>query len=333
MNHGTDRRRAFHRIDGDLNPEDPQDMRNMGGLLKRMPITGWTFVIGGLALSGFPFITAGFWSKDEILSSTWHTEDTLIFWMLAISALLTAFYTARQITLTFLAKPRTEGAAHAPESVKSMTIPLILITPFAVALGWFGIPASFPVFGGLMPSKVEAILEPYMSYQAVEAAHPEFSIFVLFVSLFVALAGLGLGYLVYRNGLPDGQIDPMRRWLGPLWWVMHRKFYVDELYHYTIIPFTRGVAQFMYWVDDKWVIDPIVDAIGKITIVIARFCADVDTYVIDGVVNGFGWLASKAGSILRNTQNGQVQVYLMLVVVSVTIWLLLTALPMLLTLV
>jgi len=324
---------VIHRIDGDLDPQDPQDMRNMGGLLKRMPITGWTFIIGGLALSGFPFVTAGFWSKDEILSSTWYTDDKLIFWMLAIAALLTGFYTARQIVLTFLGQPRSEGAAHAPESVKSMTIPLILITPFAIALGWFGIPASFPVFGGLMPSRLEHILEPYMSYQAMEVAHPEFSLFVLTVSLVVALGGLGLGYFVYRNGLPDGQIDPVRRWLGPLWWVMHRKFYVDELYSYTIIPFTRATAQFMYWVDDKWVIDPIVDAIGKITIAIARFCSDVDTYVVDGVVNGFAWLASKAGNILRNAQNGQVQVYLMVVVVSIAIWLLLAALPMLLTLV
>ena len=58
---------VISRPDGDLDPNDPQDMRNMGGLLKRMPITGWTFIIGGLALSGFPFLTAGFWSKDEIL--------------------------------------------------------------------------------------------------------------------------------------------------------------------------------------------------------------------------------------------------------------------------
>lgn len=323
----------IHRRDGDLDPSDPQDMRNMGGLLKRMPITGWTFIIGGLALSGFPFVTAGFWSKDEILSSTWYTEDRLIFWMLAISALLTGFYTARQICLTFLARPRSEGAAHAPESARSMTIPLILITPFAIALGWLGIPASFPLIGGLIPHMFEHPLEPYMAYQGFEVAHPEFNILVLLVSLVVALGGLGLGYLVYRNGLAEGEIDPMRRWLGPAWWAMHRKFYVDEFYAYTILPFTRGLAKFMFWVDDRWIIDPIINGIGRLTVLIARFAADVDQYVVDGFVNGVGWVTSRAGSILRNSQNGQVQVYLMVVVVSVTIWLLLAALPMILTLV
>ena len=74
----------------------------------------------------------------------WGTNHRYVFWTLAIAAFLTAFYTMRQIGLTFLDKPRTEGAEHAPESVGSMTWPLILITPFAVALGWFGIPGDIP---------------------------------------------------------------------------------------------------------------------------------------------------------------------------------------------
>ena len=324
----------IQRKDGVLDPNDPQDMRNMGGLLKKMPITAWTFIIGGLALSGFPFISAGFWSKDEILSSTWYTEDTFIFWTLALSALLTAFYTMRQIMLTFFTQPRSEGAAQASESRKSMTIPLILITPFAIALGWIGIPTSFPGFG-LLPwaGWLEHFLEPHIEYLGFEAPHPEFNILVLLVSLVVALGGLALGWFVYRKGLPEGQIDPMRRWLGPLWWAMHRKFWVDEFYDYTIVAFTRGLAKFSYWVDDLWIIDPIINAIGKITIAIAMFAGEVDKYVVDGVVNGFGWLAQRAGAVLRNAQNGQVQVYLMVVVVSITIWLLLTVLPVLLTLV
>ncbi len=320
------------RPDGDLDPNDPQDMRNMGGLLKRMPITGWTFVIGGLALAGFPFLTAGFWSKDEILTSSWYSGNFWVFWIEVFSAFLTAFYVARQISLTFLGQPRSEGAANAPESVKRMTVPLILIAPFAVALGWFGIPASFPIIGGLAPNFLEHLLEPYIEYQEMHVVHPTFSIVVLVASLVVALGGLAAGYFVYR-GFHAGQIDPLRRWLGPIWWVMHRKFYVDEFYNYTILPFTRALAKFLYWVDDVWVLDPIINAIGRITVWIARFTADFDRYVIDGTVGGFAWLASRAGGILRNAQNGQVQVYLMVLVVSVTIWLLLTALPMILTLV
>ena len=92
---------------------DPQDMRNMGGLRKRMPITFYTFLAGGLALAGFPFITAGFWSKDEILADAFHglstgsLISTIVFIVLAFSALLTAFYTARQLSMTFLGEART----------------------------------------------------------------------------------------------------------------------------------------------------------------------------------------------------------------------------------
>jgi NADH-quinone oxidoreductase subunit L len=123
MEHGAEHVHDHH--------TDPQDMMNMGGLWKKMPITFWTFVIGGFALSGFPIITAGFWSKDEILADAWFhgiEGDTLamvVFWVLAVAALLTAFYTMRQISLTFLGKPRTPLAEPAHESNWFMTITLI----------------------------------------------------------------------------------------------------------------------------------------------------------------------------------------------------------------
>ena len=129
---------------------DAQDMRNMGGLRKRMPITFWTFVAGGMALAGFPFITAGFWSKDEILADAFHgmaggsTLAGIVFVVLAFSALLTAFYTARQISLTFLGEPRSEAAASASESVPSMTFPLIVLACFAVLFGFTNVPPEFP---------------------------------------------------------------------------------------------------------------------------------------------------------------------------------------------
>jgi NADH-quinone oxidoreductase subunit L len=114
---------------------------------------------------------------------------------------------------------------------------------------------------------------------------------------------------------------------------MHRKFYVDELYSSTISPFLFSLARFSYWVDNKWILDPIINAIGRISIFLSAIAGTIDKYVVDGFVNGLGWAADKAGAVLRNTQNGQVQVYLMVVVVSVTIWLLLAALPVLLSLV
>ena len=324
---------VVQRPDGRLDPNDPQDMRNMGGLLSRMPGTSWTFIIGGLALSGFPLITAGFWSKDEIFAYAWGSGHNLVFWTLAISAFLTAFYTARQIGLTFLGAPRTEGAAHAPENNRAMVWPLIAIAPFAVALGWFGIPAKFPLIGGLVPNFLEGLLEPYIEYMELHVAHPEFSYIPLIASLVVALGGLTAGYLVYGRGYAAGQIDPLQRVLGPIWTVLHRKYYVDEFYQATIIAFSRGLSKFLYWVDDLWVIDPIVDAIGRASVWLSKFMAAVDRVVVDGTVNGAGWVTARTGQMMRHMQDGRVQVYLLVAVVSMAIWLLLTALPAILTLV
>ncbi len=321
------------RPDGALNPNDPQDMRNMGGLLGRMPITGWTFIIGGLALSGFPILTAGFWSKDEILSTAWAGQNLWVFWTLALAAFLTAFYTARQIGLTFFGTPRTEGAVHAPESVPAMTWPLILIAPFAIALGWAGIPEHFPLLGGVIPNFLEHFMEPYVEYLGVHVLHPEFSMIPLAVSLVVALGGLTVGFLVYGRGLAEGQIDPLRKLLGPIWVLFHRKYYVDEFYGYTIIPFAIGLSKFLYLVDNRWVIDPIVNAVGTTGVWLSGVAAEFDRVVIDGTVTLMGRLADRMGRVLHNAQDGHVQVYLLVAVVTVTVWLLLKAMPIIFTLV
>jgi NADH-quinone oxidoreductase subunit L len=328
--HGHGSHASIHwveRPDGRLNPEDPQDMRNMGGLLSRMPRTGWTFIAGGAALAGFPFITAGFWSKDEILASAWYTGSYWVFWTLCAAAFLTAFYTMRQIGLTFLGEPRTEMAQHAPESVPQMTIPLMLITPFALLLGFFGMPKW------LAPNFVEGVLEPYIEHLGFHVPHPGFSIVPLGMSLVVALGGLAVGYLIYGKGLAAGQIDPVQRVLGPLWTLFHNKYWVDELYNNTVVALSHGISKFLYWVDDLWIIDPIVDGIGKLGIWLGRFSAAFDRFVVDGIVNTAGWLSGRTGSLLRNTQDGHVQVYLLVLVVSVTVWLLLKAMPIFLTLV
>src|SRR5512138_694564 len=122
---------------------DPQDMFNMGGLRLKMPITFWTFLIGGFALSGFPFVTAGFWSKDEIFADAFANGHIVVFITLAFAALLTAFYTMRQITLTFLGEPRTTEADHAQETPWTMTTPLVILAGFAITYGWVGIPENF----------------------------------------------------------------------------------------------------------------------------------------------------------------------------------------------
>ena len=321
------------RADGVLDTEDAQDMRNMGGLLTRMPRTGWTFIIGGLALSGFPLVTAGFWSKDEILAFAWDGSHQWVFWTLALAAFLTAFYTMRQIGLTFLGRPRTEGASHAPESVASMTTPLILISFFAIVAGWVGIPASFPVLGGIVPNWIEHFLEPYMEYMYLHPHHPSFHIMPLAVSLLVALGGLGAGYLVYGKGLKEGQTDPVARILGPIWWMWHRKYWIDELYHGTIVLFTMWLSRFLALFDRDWIVDWIVNGIGRLALRLGDLTSDFDKFVVDGFVDGVGWISDRAGHIARMLQDGRVQTYLLFGMLILAVWLFLNVLPMILTLV
>ena len=321
------------RADGVLDTEDEQDMRNMGGLLTRMPRTGWTFIIGGLALSGFPLITAGFWSKDEILAFAWDGNHQWVFWTLALAAFLTAFYTMRQIGLTFLGRARTEGASHAPESVASMTTPLILISIFAIAGGWFGIPEAFPVLGGIVPNWIGHFLEPYMKYMHLYPHHPDFNFVPLAVSIVVALGGLGAGYLVYGQGLKEGQTDPVARILGPIWWMWHRKYWIDELYNSTIVLFTMWLSRFLALFDREWIIDWVVNGIGRIAIRIGDLTSAFDKFVVDGFVDGVGWISDQAGHIARLLQDGRVQTYLLFGMLILAVWLFLNVLPMILTLV
>jgi NADH-quinone oxidoreductase subunit L len=174
---------------------DPQNMFNMGGLRNKMPITFWTFLIGGFALSGFPIITAGFWSKDEIFADAFANGHILVFITLAVAAFLTAFYTMRQITLTFLGEPRTTEAEHAQETPWTMTTPLVILAFFAVTYGWVGIPEHFPVLGGLVPNW----LHEFVGGTLAEAREDCLQLGALLTSLLVALvACIWLGYLSQR---------------------------------------------------------------------------------------------------------------------------------------
>ena len=117
---------------------DPGDMRNMGGLRKTMPVTFWLYIIGTLALAGiFPF--AGFWSKDEILLDA-SLHFTSVYWLLTIAAFFTAFYMGRQIWMVFFGEPRHDAAAHAEESPKVMTVPLIVLAVLSVVGGALNLP-------------------------------------------------------------------------------------------------------------------------------------------------------------------------------------------------
>jgi NADH-quinone oxidoreductase subunit L len=292
---------------------DPQDMFNMGGLRKKMPITFWTFLIGGFALSGFPIITAGFWSKDEILAEAFGNHHWVVFAVLSLAAFLTAFYTMRQITLTFLGKPRTESADHAQETKWTMTLPLIILAVFAVTIGWAGISNTFPVLGGILPN----IVHEFVGGTLIET--PEvlpFNFWPLLVSVLASLGGLSLGWLVYRNQ-PAGAQDPLQTALGPVHKVLKNKYYFDEIYN---VIFVRPA----YWMSDTFT-NQILDRgiIDGILHFIARVASNVGhvfrNYFDKPIVNGFGDFVGegikKIGRSLKVIQTGKVQQYLLMALI------------------
>ena len=302
-------------------------MLNMGGLAKRMPKTYWTFVIGGFALSGFPLITAGFWSKDEILADAWFqgieggTLAMVVFWMLAVAAALTAFYTMRQISLTFLGKPRTPLAEHAHESNRFMVWPLLALAFFAVTFGWVGIPENFLGTEGVFTNYFHQYIGATIEETLVElktaglVAHAlevlPFNLFPLATSVVVSLGGLFAGWWVYgRKSLKAGEPDPLIRPLGPLHTFLQNKWYWDELYQAVFI---RPVVYFseviVYeWVD-KGAIDGTLHLIARTMYRIGAYMLWVEQTIISG---GMDWMKDQFFAITREArelQTGKIQEY------------------------
>jgi NADH-quinone oxidoreductase subunit L len=329
MEHGAEEVHDHH--------TDPQDMMNMGGLRKKMPVTFWTFLIGGLALSGFPIITAGFWSKDEILAVAWNegTVDGevlsfIIFWGLVFGALLTAFYTARQISLTFLGKPRTALAEHAHESNRFMTIPLVVLSIFALFAGLSGVPENFPILGPLFSNNffehfVATTIEETMieifgapSLEGVVFAIEQFSYIPLILSVVVAIGGLFIGWWIYgHKPLEAEQPDPLVRPLGPLYTFLKNKWWWDELYEILFVNPTKWLARtFVYEWIDRGLIDGTLHLIGRAFYRVGYYLKRFEEVVISG---GVDWLKDQvlnAAQEFRAIQTGRIQEY---VLVSVLI--------------
>ncbi len=283
---------------------DPQDMFNMGGLRKKMPITFWTFLIGGFALSGFPVITAGFWSKDEIFADAFAHGHISVFITLAVAAFLTAFYTMRQITLTFLGEPRTKEAEHAQETPWTMTTPLVVLAFFGITYGWVGIPEHFPALGGLVPNWFHEFVGSTL------AEHPEaveFSWIPLGTSLLVALGGLFVGWFAYRNVSSVEQDKLQIHWLKNKW-------YFDEAYDFLFVKPAYWFAEtFVYKWMDKGLIDGILHTFGKVTAWLGTNIRKyIDLLIINEVVgDGTARVAQWFGSRIRPVQTGRIQQYML----------------------
>jgi NADH-quinone oxidoreductase subunit L len=221
---------------------------------------------------------------------------------------MTAFYTMRQITLTFLGEPRTTEAEHAQETPWTMTTPLVILAVFAVAYGWVGIPEEFPLLGGILPNWIHEFVGGTL------AEHPEalaFNWVPLLTSLVVALGGLTLGWLVYRNVNSPAE----DRFQIPL---LKNKYYFDEAYDFLFVkPATWFAETFVYKWMDKGLIDGFLHSFGPVTQGIGAIIRNyfdlpvINRFLGDGSANvtyGFG-------ERLRVIQTGRVQQYLMFALV------------------
>jgi NADH-quinone oxidoreductase subunit L len=282
---------------------DAQNMFNMGGLRKKMPITFWTFLIGGLALSGFPVLTAGFWSKDEIFTEAFGNGHLVVFITLAVAAFLTAFYTMRQITLTFLGEARTKAAEHASETPWTMTVPLIVLAVFAVGYGWAGIPEDFPILGGLVPNWFHEFVGRTLA-EAPKAV--SFSPVPLLTSLAVALGGLFFGWLVYRRvEKPEQDFLQIP--------VLKNKWYFDEIYNFLFVKPAYWVAEQFTWLFlDRKIIDGFLHSVARFSLFLGHFFRNkIDLPVINQFMgDGTGNVVKVSGSNLRKIQAGRIQYYM-----------------------
>ena len=309
---------------------DPQNMKYMGGLRKKMPITFWTFLIGGMALSGLPLFTAGFWSKDEIFAEAWHAWATggeslglFVLIVLAVAAFLTAFYTMRQISLTFLGEPRSPLAEHAHESNKLMTVPLVLLAVFAATAGWIGIAEDFPVIGPLIDNNFfhhfvgatvhETISELEQVGLVTGLAKLSFNWVPLGTSLVVALGGLFIGWLIYgRKPLTEDQPDPLVRPLGPLYTFLDRKWYWDELYDVVIYRPTIWISETLVYVYiDKGLLDGTLHLVARVFYAFGSYMKRFEELIFGDFVDWMKDVFLRGADYTRELETGKVQEYVM----------------------
>ena len=314
------------------------DMMKMGGLKNKMPITTTVFIIGGLALMGIPPF-AGFWSKDEILAHAFegaqHGEGLLlaVYIMGTLAAFFTALYTGRQIFLTFFGEGRDHHAyEHAHESPPVMWVPLAILAFFATTIGFIGAPIPG------INSAYQVFVSEGLGFEV-----PGFDWAAAGISVAVALAGLGLAWLIYgRKPLAHGAVDPLARALGPIWTLLKNKYYLDQLYG-LVIEQKRGPAGetgradsvrvqpgvlmlFIAWLGDalfafdRWIVDGTVRLAGAIGRMFGNISAWIDRTFVDGFVNQVGLFTNDVSSGLKLIQTGRVQNYLLIAITGATIF-------------
>ena len=285
---------VMHALSGEL------DMRKMGALRKKIPITFWTFFIATLAIAGVPGLS-GFFSKDEILWQAFSSSHGhFVLWLVAaIAAGMTAFYMFRALFMTFFGQSRVDEhvAHHIHESPKIMTVPLMVLAVLSIIGGYIGVPHVLgganhiheflaPVLGGgAEPAKAHAgisILTQAWASGGEGAGHQAaLELLMMVISVVIALIGIGIAYLFYvkNPALPKLLAE---RWKG-LYKLIFNKYYVDELYEILFIKSLKGLGTGLW--------------------------KGFDDFVIDGTINGIAYLIGWLSGVMRRMQTGLVQNY------------------------
>lgn len=303
---------------------DPQDIQNMGGLKSRMPITFWTFIVYTLAISGVP-LTSGFLSKDSILAGTLAfgslTGHVLIPFIGFLVAGLTAFYMFRLVILTFLGEhAKLDRLALVHESPKIMTVPLVILAvlslffwfsfnPFDASHGWIAQSVQRPA--SVVPAHMAAA-----SPDVFEEAHHHAHSSAMVVSLLVAGLGIGIAFLTYHRKKISA--EKIAQQFAPLHRFLLNKWYFDELYGWFTVGGTLRLTRALRWFDNT-IIDGAVNGSGWLTKAMSTVSGWFDTWVIDGAVNAVGYLSGFGGLVLRKLQTGKVQTYVVLAVLGVMV--------------
>ena len=314
---------AEHESGGHRKYTEMQDMRNMGGLYRHMPKTGLTFMIATAALAGVP-LTAGFFSKDEILWLTYSgSHGSAVLWLIGlVAAGMTAFYMGRQVLMTFFGKFRggAKMESHLHESPGVMTWPLILLAAGSILAGYVGVPHAF---GGA--NRVEGFLEPAIlagthvaaaEGAAAEAAHHAASTELLFALISIAVAGFGLflayNFYVQRPERPKAMAEA---WPGAHQ-VLYNKYYVDELYDATAVQGTLKASEGLYAIDAN-VVDGAVNGTAWGTLSASDASNFVDMKFVDGAVNLVGTILASLSGTFRRVQTGLVQNYALVMLMGI----------------
>ena len=292
-----------------------QDLRRMGGLSRKIPITYVTFLVATLAIAGVPLL-AGFFSKDAILAAAFESHFARapwlpkVLWTAALfTAGLTAFYMFRLVSLAFYGKFRgtPEQEAHVHESPRSMTVPLVVLAFLSVVGGWIGIPILRG--GDRIGEFLAPVIPPLAGAHAAEHA-PSISLELALMAASVAVATIGLfvAYLWYAKGegrVPAGLAARYPR----LYRTLANKYFVDEAYEAVFVEgLAKGGGRFL-WEVDATVVDLIPNGAAAATKGASWLSNLFDKHLVDGAVNGVATSLQGGFRLLRRAQTGHVQNY------------------------